>query len=554
MAPVLAAQFITLALYVMSMLGMLVLAFLIYRQDSRSATNRLFIFVSFSTCAWLLFMYASIAPQFASHYVWVTRLLISSSTIMNVMFFLFAATIPDREMHPSRGWLWAIGASVVAVVAMNLSSFSIRGVDFIRGVPVPVNGPGMTIFGLYSMAFNIASVVVLIRRLRTATTERRQQLRWVLGGIISMYVLIVGTVFMPVLIAQDVRFVPLAPLYVLLFLALTAYAIAKHRLFNIKIISAQLFSLFLIYVNFLQISSANSSTEFFIQLGIFAITFIFAVLLIRSVQNEAKKSEELRQLAEQLSDANVKLKEADRAKSEFLSIASHELRTPMSVIKGYLSLMMEGAYGQVPGPMRGRVEQIYSMNERLVHMIGNLLNLSRIEKQRVEYTCSKFEVEPLVHQIVEELAFKGDEKSMQIHFTPPTEALPVVYADADKLREIFSNLIDNAIKYSQSGAVEVAVRADEKKESVIFTVADHGIGMTQEEAAKLFTKYYRTENAKRTTATGIGLGLYICFTFIRGMGGEIWIEKTAPQQGTTFAVSIPTTLKGECAKAGMGVA
>ena len=245
----------------------------------------------------------------------------------------------------------------------------------------------------------------------------------------------------------------------------------------------------------------------------------------------------------ELAIANAQLKEMDEIKNEFITMASHQLRTPISVVKGYLSLMLEEAYGQVPEPIKDKLQQIYGLNERLVQMIDNMLNAARIEKRKIEYTIVRADLLSAVRKVVEEMRVKADEKGLKLEFKGPDHPV-MAYFDEDKLQEVLTNLMDNAIKYTDGGDVSVVVGEDGVDEFASVDITDSGIGMTKEEASRVFTKFFRAKEAV-IREPGTGLGLFICAKFMDGMGGEIGVIETEPGKGTTFGLHLPVTKPDE---------
>jgi signal transduction histidine kinase len=284
---------------------------------------------------------------------------------------------------------------------------------------------------------------------------------------------------------------------------------------------------------------AETVSEFILRVGLAVVVVALGVVLIRNIRANEQRRLQLQKLTGELAKANKKLEQREETRSEFISIASHQLRTPVSVMKGYLSLMIDGTYGKVSNKILNRLEQMYEMNERLVLLINNMLNMARIEKNRIDFGFSELDIVQVADQVVNELTYKAEKKKLELRIKRPARKVPTVVSDTEKLKEILVNLIDNAIKYTVEGHIEVSFRSDRKNGRVITFVRDTGLGMSDEEVVKVFEKYYRIHNPKIPKESGTGLGLYIVTKFLKGMGGEIWVEKTAQGEGTTFAFSIP---------------
>jgi signal transduction histidine kinase len=540
-------------IFVLTIVTNIVIAAFVYADNTKHATNKLFFALSAAVSLWLCTMLATSIVVHGPWYLVLAKLTLIFATPMNVLFLLFARTVPDNKFGYSHKQLLVLLAAAATVVAISASPYTFTGVAFTENGPEPVPGPGLPVFGLFQTALNISVIFTLFMKARMATGERSVQLRLILLGILLMLGMITGTIFVPVLLLGDPSFVPFAPLYVLFFTGLSAYVIFKRKLLNVKVIAAELFSAMLVLINSAQLFLADSPTDFILRLVTFIFVGVFAVFLVQSVLREVRRSEEVHQMSSMLATANEELKQMDQLKSEFISIASHQLRTPISVIKGYLSLILEGAYGNVVGPLRDKLEQMYSMNERLVQMVNNMLNVTRIEKNKLEYVCAMYDVRTVIDQAVEEMGIKARQKRVSIVFADRPDAPVGAYVDQEKFHEVITNLVDNAIKYSEGGVIEIRLKPAPKRRGVIITVKDEGIGMTQDEANQVFQKFYRAREPSVLRESGTGLGLYICAMFTRSMGGDVWIEKTSPGKGTTVALIVPTRPDAECIpKSGRG--
>lgn len=247
--------------------------------------------------------------------------------------------------------------------------------------------------------------------------------------------------------------------------------------------------------------------------------------------------EEVDKATKDLQDANLKLQELDKLKDEFVSLASHELRTPMTAIKGSLSTILEGYAGDISKEARDFMTSAYNENDRLIRLVNNLLNISRIEAGRFTFTVTKVDMNKIITEIVHNLEIAAKEKNLFFKFVPQLQ-LPLVYADADKVREVIINLIGNALKFTHKGGVTVA--ASTKDDKVVTSVADTGSGIAKEDQELLFKKFSQVQGNYTRQAGGTGLGLYISKQIVEGLKGKIWIESTLGK-GSTFYFTLPIT-------------
>ncbi len=245
-------------------------------------------------------------------------------------------------------------------------------------------------------------------------------------------------------------------------------------------------------------------------------------------------------LYEKLKIANEQLKALDKARAEFISIASHQLRTPPSTIKWYLSAVLAGDFGALTEELKAALERANVTNEAQISTIDDLLNASRIERGKLEFFFQPGNLAPVTSALVDQLQPLALMKKQRIIYHAPTTKIPDIMLDQEKVRQVINNMVDNAIKYSKQGDIEVGLEAD--KDNVTVKVTDHGRGMTKEEQKMLFQKYSRGKDSA-THATGLGLGMYVAKVIIEQHNGRIWAESPGVGKGTTFAFSLPIESK-----------
>ncbi|OGF26872.1 hypothetical protein A2303_02540 [Candidatus Falkowbacteria bacterium RIFOXYB2_FULL_47_14] len=238
-----------------------------------------------------------------------------------------------------------------------------------------------------------------------------------------------------------------------------------------------------------------------------------------------------------LKRANDKLKQLDEAKSEFVSVASHQLRTPLTIIKGYISLMLEGNFGSFSASAKESLNNVYESNERLIHLVENLLNISRIESGRLKFNFEATRLEKLISGVLDELAGPAENKGLKLVFKAPKKVLPFVNVDREKIRQAIMNLVDNAVKYSEKGKITISVECKEK--NIVTTVADQGLGMSRQDQVNLFDKFSRGNDVSLVHTEGTGLGLYVAKKMIKAHQGRIWAESDGEGKGSRFYFTLP---------------
>jgi signal transduction histidine kinase len=236
----------------------------------------------------------------------------------------------------------------------------------------------------------------------------------------------------------------------------------------------------------------------------------------------------------ELKVANIQLKKLDKAKSEFISIASHQLRTPLTVIKGYISMINEGDFGKIPDQVVNPLDRVYKSTMRIITLVEDLLNISRIESGRMKFEFAKINLEEIVKSVFEELEQHAKNKGLKFIYQPPKTKLPKIILDQKKIREVVMNLMDNAIKYTDKGNVVVSL--EKQKGNILYCVEDTGRGLESDEIPMLFQKFSRARGATLVHTEGTGLGLYIAKQMVKKHGGKIWVESDGRNKGSRFCI------------------
>jgi signal transduction histidine kinase len=226
--------------------------------------------------------------------------------------------------------------------------------------------------------------------------------------------------------------------------------------------------------------------------------------LISLALYKAKLYEDLQRTSAELMTANKQLKDLDKAKSEFLSIASHQLYTPLTALRGYISMLMEGDYGPMSEEQKPVLDILNKSASRLIELIKDLLDISRIESGRLELHLESIDLVDIAKSLVADLLPNAITKKLDLQFQEPTETIPHVVVDSQRIRQVMLNFIDNAIKYTTTGSVTVSIGM--KGSKVVFSVTDTGRGLKDGEADKLFKKFSRVGGAARFNTDGTGLG------------------------------------------------
>lgn len=250
---------------------------------------------------------------------------------------------------------------------------------------------------------------------------------------------------------------------------------------------------------------------------------------------EQKVSEATKELRK----ANIRLKQLDHTKDEFISMASHQLRTPLTTIKGYLSMVLEGEAGPVTKEERDMVRKAFDSAERMVYLIADLLNVSRLQSGKFVIENKPTDLAEMVAAEVGQLQESARNHGVSLTFDRPAK-FPLTNIDENKIRQVIMNFIDNAIYYTPSGG-KITAALEATDEAINFTVTDTGLGVPKDEQSHLFSKFYRADNARKARPDGTGLGLFMAKKVIVAEGGAI-IFRSTEGKGSTFGFTFPRKL------------
>lgn len=396
----------------------------------------------------------------------------------------------------------------------------------------PKAGPLYAPFLLAFVFEFIYASFLLFRQYRKSVGIQRIQVGLMLLGIFFGF--IGGSTNYP--LWYGIQIAPWGNILASAYVILTVYAMMKYKFMNLKVVSTELFTGLLFIIFLIDVFLSKNIWEGVFRLLGLAFMGFFGLMLVRSVRQEIQRREEVTDLAHSLEKANLRLQELDRQKTEFLSIASHQLRTPLSILKGYIELIKDGAYGKTTSKMTEVLNEMDESNEHLVKLVDDFLNISRIEQGRTKFVFSESDVNSLVSGVVKELSEKARQARLKIVWEP-NKNLKKVVMDDEKIRHVVYNFVDNAIKYSHQGKIEV--KAEVENGQLVVRVIDSGIGFGREDEVNFFTKFYRGKNVTGTNVNGTGLGLYVCKKFIEAHGGQVWATSPGLGQGSEFGFWIP---------------
>ncbi len=232
-------------------------------------------------------------------------------------------------------------------------------------------------------------------------------------------------------------------------------------------------------------------------------------------------------------------------KSEFVSIAAHQLRTPLSAIKWTMRMLLDGDLGELNEDQKGLVKKTYSSNERMISLINDLLNVTRIEEGRYLYQLELSHIEDVVAPLIESYKTEVERRGIKFNINIPKKKTPKIAVDAEKITLVIQNFIENAMKYTnQGGVMELNISYNKEKDEIEVSVKDSGVGIPKDQHGRVFTKFFRAKNIIKMETEGSGLGLFICKNIVEAHKGRVWFE-SEEGVGSTFYFSLPVRSQEE---------
>lgn len=516
-----------------------ILGFIVFFQNRKSITNQSFLLFAILTIFYGLINYLSYQVGSELLALWLTRVVVFCAVWHAFSFFQLAYVFPMENFVFSKFYLRGLIPFVMIVALLNLSSLvfpTLTQFSPAEHIVVTKQGPLLPLFGLTSLALVIVGVFLLIKKTWKASGIQKTQLLLIsTGAFLTFSCIIVFNLILPAGF-NYVKFIPLAGVFFFPFVALTFYAIIRYKLLDIKVITTEILTLVLAIATLFDAISSPDALTLSLRASVFLLVLAFSILLIKSVLREVRLREQLEILSKELEKANDKLKILDQARAEFITIASHQLRTPPATVKWYLSAILAGDYGKIPTKISEQLKKTQSTNNHLISLIEDMLNVSRIERGKMEFLFELTNTEELAKFSCEQLLPIAQDKGLKLSYQPPKTALPKIMADKEKLRQVMNNLIDNALKYTKQGSVVVSLF--QQKDEIKFQVEDTGRGISDGEKESIFQKYTRGKESVKQSA-GLGLGLYVAKIIIGQHKGKIWAESAGTGKGSIFAFSLP---------------
>ncbi len=508
----------------------IVLGFFVWFKKPREFLHILFLLFAFTISLWLYGTFRLFNATNAIDQIFWDRFIYIGVVFIPVFLFHFGIIYSDIK---KQNWLLVVGYLIAfTFLPLSQTDYFVSGLYVYKWGVHTVAQTGHHFFLTYFFFYFVSFFVNLYGEYKKSTRIKKKQIKFMLIGFAILDV-IGPLAYLP---AYGIPIFPIIFLSAIPFALIVAYAIIKHNALEVKTITVEVFVTVLNLIALAEIFVANTYVEIIYRSVIFVSILVFSFFLVRSVKIEIKRREQVVELAESLEKANFRLKELDHQKTEFLSIASHQLRTPLSIIKGYIELIQDGAFGKITKKTKETLDKMNESNERLVKLIDEFLDITRIEQGRTKYSFDQYSMNDLIDSVVKELKDRAENKGLTIVWKR-SKKTDKIYMDEEKIRHVIFNFVDNAIKYSPKGRINVSLNTQNK--FIVVKVKDKGFGFNKKDEVNFFQKFYRGENVRGTNVNGTGLGIYVCKKFIEKHDGKVWGTSPGLGKGSEFGFKIP---------------
>lgn len=524
------------------LIASVLLGFTVLFISPRKLINRLLFTITVSFSLWVFFDLILWSSEKINYIMFFWSIIVPVELLLYASSVYLVLVFANKNQDISLIKKVILFCSFIPVFLFSHTSLNLLGFDYSNCDRAAIEGPLIQYLYFVEILFIAWIFIVTIFSYRKMVGIERRQFLYVSSGII-VFLLVFSGGNAIISYFSDMEWFDWSYEQYKLFgmpilVAFITYSSVKFKTFNLKIIGSQalVITLWILIGSLLFVAKSNTTKV--VAGATLALVIIFGFMLVRSVKKEVKQREEIESLAENLKRANDQLKVLDKMKSEFVSIASHQLRSPLTSIRGYASMITEGTYGKVPAKAQAIVEKISESAKYMALSIEDYLNVSRIEAGNMKYELTDFNVKEMAEKLVDELRPVALKKGLLMLFRSDCDGSCVVHADIGKTRQVLMNLIDNAMKYTPKGTITVVAHDDIKKKKMYVTIQDTGVGMSEETVGEVFNKFVRAKNANCVNVTGTGLGLYVAKKMIDGMNGRVWAESAGEGKGSAFHIEL----------------
>ena len=511
---------------------------LIYSRDIRRIDNLSFFLLAWSFSMWELFLGVFESVAQGSFEFFLLKILYVFASVIPPAVLFFAMTLsPGGRVVLTRIKVFFIAIPFILISLMIfIPGFLLDSVKN-NGTAAKeiIFGYGFPVFVLYISLYVIAGVILLFAKYKKSAGVFRKEIRYIFSIILAGALFILfANLILPYFGSFD--FFWIGPVAGTIILWIIGYLIIKYNFWNLKLAATDLFTSLISLILIFELIASVSMVDFLVKMAILILVLLSGVFLVRSVRREIKNKEEVEKLVKQLASVNDSLHELNKQKTEFVATAAHHLRDPLTAINGYTAMILDGSFGKISKQARNAVDRIFESGKRLVVIVEDFMDISKIESGDMDYDFSDADIENIIKELVDEMSISAKKNGLDMKLNIEKNNNYISRVDSGKFRQVVSNLIDNAIKYTPHGSVSVSLAKNNGK--ILIKIADTGIGMSKTTLKKIFHKFSRADEASKFHTGGSGLGLYVAKEMLKKHEGRIWAESEGLGKGSTFFVEL----------------
>ncbi len=521
---------------------------IIFWQDVTKRSNRFFFFFGAIIGVWGL-AYAFFEGTLGTplvHQSIIVLYLVSGLVPLFTFIYLY---VFSTEKTPFSFWKFVgLFSSYLTISAtLILPDFVVGYQDALGGEAGRIIfGKGYLLYAMYVCGFLVAGVYILVQKYRESAGIFKIVIRDLLIALSFGFLVVVSIEVLFPLLSGGSNLFWVGHLSVVTFGITTSVILARYNFWSIKVVMTEFFISIVIFILIIELFLANSILDLFIKTAILLFIVLSSSFLAGSLQREIESKEKITRLLRDLEFLSKQFKILDRKKSEFLAISSHHLRDPLTAINGYASMLMEGSFGEISPALHSALEKIFESSKRLITMVSDFLDISRIESGHMKYNFEEVDMKKIVVEVGDEMKLNAQHAglvfNMDIKEGEYGKETFFTIGDAGKLRQVISNLIDNSIKYTPHGEVMISLEKSADRKKIIFSITDTGIGMSKETIGKIFKKFSRADGVSKLYTEGTGLGLYVAKEIMKKHEGRIWADSKGEGVGSSFHLELEVKL------------
>lgn len=503
---------------VIAVLGIGVLAAIVFFRSKTSITSRTFFFFSLITIFWGLsnyFLYKFTDQTFS---VLALRIHIFLTIWHSYAFFQLAYVFPEEKKilpYWHRYLLLPFAFFTSALLLIPFVFTKVSHLVSLNEISNPEKSDGIIFAAIVTFSFLIAGIASLYQKIEHSKGDQRRQIVLMFTGMsLTAGLLLLFSFVLPVGF-HNYDFVPFGALFIFPVIVFTAYAIYVVELFHVKNIFAGIFTFFLCVFSLVELIISDNLEQLLLRILIFIFTLALSIQLVRNT---------------------FEIELANEQKSELMTFATHEIRTPITVMRGYASILLDGDKGEINPQVRDLLQRIMISGNEVMSLLSQYLNKSKIELGQLQYVFSKVDVVVVLNEALASFQVNADQKDLHLTKSIQHKGEFFVTGDPGKLKEVFVNLIDNSIKYTPKG--KVSVHIEKNKGTILVTIEDTGVGIEEDTMHVLFREFSRAD-IQKVNILGTGLGLYLAKIFVDAHNGRIWADSDGKNKGARFYVELP---------------